>query len=215
MTTMDIAAKPRLRGWLHGAATPLAAAAGAWLWWQTYQRTEFHWSVLVFGVASVMLFGISATYHVGRWDERARYIWSRADVAMIVIFVAAAYTPIGTLGLDGAWRTWSLVIAWVIATVGAAIAASPVTGPRWLISGSYIAMGWLGIVPVAKLAFSIPWQSVALIVAGGLLFTIGGVVYARRRPDPWPHMFGFHEVFHLLVVAGVAAIFGAIWYLVG
>lgn len=202
-------ARPRLRGWSHAVVTPLAVGA-AWLLWETAASPK-RWSALVFGVGLIGLFSISSLYHVPRWSSRTRYLLSRFDVAMIQLFIAAAFTPIALHALQGAWRTWSLTIAWVIAGVGAIIAASPVRGPRWLVALAYLGFGWLGVVPVAKAVAAMPWQGAALLAAGGLFYTVGAIVYARRWPDPWPEWFGFHEIFHLLVIAGGAAHFVAVW----
>ena len=130
---------------------------------------------------------------------------------MIQLFIAGTFTPIAFHSLSGGWRTWSLVVAWAVALVGAGIAASPLKAPRWVGTAGYVAVGWLTIVPFTQIISAMPWEGTGLIMLGGLLYTIGGVVYAKRWPDPLPRWFGFHEVFHLLVIAASICHYLAIW----
>jgi hemolysin III len=205
------AARPRLRGWIHAAMAP-TALLGAWLLWQSV-TSEFpaRLAVGVFGTCLVGLYTVSSLYHVPRWPVRVRHFLGRCDVAMIQLFIAGTFTPVAFFTLSGAWRTWSLVVAWVIAIGGAAISASPLKAPRWLSTAGYIAFGWLGVVPMTRIIQALPWEGVGLIILGGFLYTLGGVVYAKRWPDPFPRWFGFHEVFHLLVVAASICHYLAIW----
>ncbi|MDQ3974635.1 MAG: hemolysin III family protein, partial [Actinomycetota bacterium] len=168
-------------------------------------------SVVVFGACLVGLYATSSLYHVGSWSVRARELLSRCDGAMIPLFIAGTFTPVAFHALHGDWRTWSLVAAWTVAAVGAAVAGSPLRAPRWLGTAGYIAVGWLAVVPLAKITAALSPEGSGLIVLGGLLYTLGGVVFARRRPDPAPSWFGYHEVFHLLVVAATSAHYLAIW----
>ena len=202
--------RPVLRGWLHAFATPLAVLGAVTLWRST-QGTAAQTSALVFGVALVGLYAVSSAYHLGRWSARARYILSRCDVAMIQLFIAATFTPIAFHALEGGWRQWSLVLAWVIALVGSGIAVSPLQAPRWLGTAGYLAVGWLTVVPFTRMISALPWEGIGLIIFGGMLYTLGGIVYVRRWPDPLPAWFGYHEVFHLLVIAASTAHYLAIW----
>ena len=202
--------KPRLRGWLHAAYLPVALV-GAMLLLASAEGVSARAAVGVFGLTMIGLYGISSAYHVGRWSDRARAIWSRCDGAMIQVFIAGSFTPIAYHSLSGGWRTWSLAVAWTVAITGAVIALSPLKAPRWLSTAGYIAVGWLGVVPFTQIIAALPWEGSALVALGGVLYTIGGVVYARRWPDPFPTWFGFHEVFHVFVVAGSTAHYVAIW----
>jgi hemolysin III len=207
VSSLAAAARPRLRGWLHIAAAPVAAVAAVGL----IRAASTPGPVLVFGACLVGLYAVSGLYHAPRWPARARYWLSRCDVAMIQLFIAGSFTPVAFHALSGAWRTWSLVIAWTVAVVGAGVAASPLRAPRWLSTLGYVGMGWLGVVPAVKIIGTIGWEGTGLIALGGLLYTLGAVVYATRWPDPAPRWFGFHEVFHLLVIAGSTAHYLAIW----
>jgi hemolysin III len=204
-------ARPLLRGWLHAFMTPIAALGAYVLWQSMTGDPSTRWSVGVFGVTFIGLFAISSLYHVPRWSARARYILSRCDVAMIQLFIAGTFTPIAFHLLDGGWRRWSLVVAWAIALIGAGVAASPLKAPRWAGTAGYLAVGWLAVVPLTQIITALPWEGMGLIALGGLLYTVGGVVYAKRWPDPLPRWFGFHEVFHLLVIAASICHYLAIW----
>jgi len=167
--------------------------------------------VAVFGLGLIGLFTTSGLYHLPRWPARITRQLARADVAMIQLFIAASFTPVAVHALSGAWRTWSLIVAWTIAIIGAVVAASPLKGPRWLSVAAYSSFGALAAVPLLNIVDVLPLHGILLIMAGGAIYLAGGVVYALRAPDPWPTWFGFHEVFHVLVVAGGALHVIAIW----
>jgi len=202
--------KPRLRGVVHSLAAP-AAVVVAVLLWRAASPGLPRLSVAVFGAALIGLFTTSGLYHLPRWPARVARQLARADVAMIQLFIAASFTPVAVHTLTGAWRTWSLVIAWTIAIVGSIIAASPLKGPRWLTVSAYASFGALASIPLFEVIDVLPLHGLLLILTGGAIYLIGGIVYARRAPNPWPDWFGFHEVFHVLVVFGVAAHVTAIW----
>ena len=201
---------PRMRGWVHGAAAPVAAAVAVLLWGAASPGLS-RGSTAVFGVALVGLYSISGLYHLGRWSRRGRRWLGRLDGAMIQLFIAATFTPVAVHALGGVWRIWSLVIAWAIALIGAGVAMSPTTPPARLSVAAYVAFGSLAAIPLARIGGALDPAGTALIGLGGAIYILGGLVYARRRPEPWPAWFGFHEVFHVLVVLGSAAHVIAIW----
>jgi hemolysin III len=125
------------------------------------------------------------------------------------VFIAASYTPVALLVLDGPIGSILLAAAWAGALAGVALRVAWISAPRVLFAGTYVALGWIAIVALPELVSGLPLTPLVLIAAGGLLYTAGAVVYATRRPDPWPHTFGFHEVFHALVVAAAAVHFVA------
>jgi hemolysin III len=202
--------RPRLRGWIHGAAIPVAATVAVLLW-RAASPGMSRFSVAVFGAGLVGLYGASSLYHVPSWPDRVRRWLARVDVAMIQLFIAATFTPVAVHALRGAWRPWSLAVAWTIALVGAAVAVSPLKGPRWLTVAAYASFGSLGAIPLVRFAERLSPAGFALLVVGGLVYIAGGIVYARKGPNPWPAWFGFHEVFHILVVAASALHAIAIW----
>ena len=206
----DVPTKPRLRGVIHSVSAP-AAVIVAMLLWRAATPGLSRLSVAVFGLGLIGLFTISGLYHWPRWSARVARHFARVDVAMIQLFIAASFTPIAVHTLDGAWRTWTLVIAWTIAGVGAVVAASPLKGPRWLGVAAYASFGALGAIPLANMVDVLPRHGVLLIATGGAVYLAGGVVYALRAPDPWPSWFGFHEIFHSLVLIGATLHAIAIW----
>lgn len=202
--------RPRFRGWVHAASAPVAVLVTMLLWRDAVPGPP-RLSAAVFGVALVCLYATSGAYHVPRWSAPVRRWLARLDVAVIQLFIAASFTPIAVHALSGTWRTWSLGIAWTIGVVGAVVAASPLRGPRWLSVGAYTSFGSLAAIPLLHLVDVIPFRGLVLIVCAGLLYAVGGIVYARRHPDPWPEFFGFHEVFHVLVVVAGGVHTYAVW----
>lgn len=202
--------KPWLRGWFHAMAIPVALV-GAWMLLTSTSEWQSRVAVAAFGVTMVGLYTISSIYHLGPWDARIRQLLGRFDAAMIQLFIVGTFTPVAFHTLDGSWRTWSLVIAWIVGIVGAAIAISPLEAPRWVGAAGYVGVGWLTVVPFTRIMQALPWEGVGLIALGGILYTIGAVVYARQKPDPFPKWFGYHEIFHLFVIAASTAHYLAIW----
>ncbi|MEX2501984.1 MAG: hemolysin III family protein, partial [Trueperaceae bacterium] len=204
------ATRPRLRGWIHGAAAPVAVVVAVLLARQADVGAP-RLSVVVFGVGLVGLYAISAIYHVPKWPAPVRRLLGRVDVAMIQLFIAASFTPVAVHALHGAWRTWSLVVAWALAIIGAAVAASPLKGPRWLGVAGYASFGALAAAPLLRAVQTLPLFGTVLLVIGALAYLGGGIIYARQRPNPWPQWFAFHEVFHVMVVLASAVHVAAIW----
>ena len=195
------AVKPRLRGWLHAGAAPLALAAGIVL--VALAPTDLgRIGGAVFLVASVLLFGTSGLYHRRTWGPRGEAVLRRLDHANIYVFIAATYTPLALLLLDGASRVALLVLVWSAALAGLAFRLVWLSAPRWLYTALYIAMGWAALGWLGAFLGSGGPAVLTLILAGGLCYTLGAVVYGRRRPDPSPAWFGFHEIFHAGTLAG-------------
>jgi hemolysin III len=194
------AAKPRLRGWLHAATSPLALAAGVVLivLAPTGPATA---AAVAYAATSALLFVTSAIYHRGTWSPRAQDRLKRLDHANIFLLIAGSYTPFAVLALDGATRVAVLAAVWTAAVVGAAFRVLWVDAPRWLYVPFYIGLGWGAAFVFPQLVHGAGVPAFTLVAIGGALYTAGGVVYGLRRPDPSPRWFGFHEVFHALTVA--------------
>ncbi len=190
---------------------PVAVLGGVVLWRSAAPSAAYRTSVAVFAASLVGLYAVSSLYHVPRWPDRVRRVLNRCDVCMIQIFIAGTFTPIAVHALEGAWRTASLVVAWSVVGAGIALALSPLRAPRWLSTLGFVAMGWLGVLPMGELVGALAWPGLALIVLGGVLYMVGATVYARRHPDPWPRVFGYHEIFHVFVVAAATVHYVAIW----
>jgi hemolysin III len=166
-------------------------------------------AALVYGSGMCALFGGSALFHRLRCGPRLRSLLCRIDHSAIFIFIAASYTPVALLVLDGPAGWTLLATAWAGALGGVTLSIAWISAPRVLFAGTYVALGWVALLAMPQLVSRLPLAPLLLIAAGGVLYTIGAVVYATRRPDPWPRVFGFHEVFHALVIAAAAAHFVA------
>ncbi len=198
--------KPHLRGWLHLATAPLTLAAGVVLVALSPTATTRLGSA-VYAVCSVLLFTVSALYHRGRWSPRVSDLLQRFDHANIFLLIAGSYTPFSLLLLRGTDRIVMLSVIWAGALLGVAFRVLWIGAPRWLYTPIYIALGWAAVffVPqyaegAARYGVGLGTAVLALVAAGGALYTLGGVVYGFKRPDPWPRWFGFHEVFHTLTI---------------
>jgi hemolysin III len=155
----------------------------------------------VYGAGLCALFAVSGLYHRWRWDMRWRPLLRRVDHSTIYVFIAASCTPIAWLVLEGPQRTVVLVAVWAGAVAGIALSVAWITAPRVLVAMSYLVVGWAGALGLPQIIEKLPAAPLVLLAVGGVFYTVGAVVYAFKRPDPWPRVFGFHEVFHALVVA--------------
>jgi len=194
--------RPALRGLFHFYAFFVAIALGVVL--ISLAPTGLaRAAAAVFAVAVVAMFGASALHHRVTWQERG-YRWSRRiDHAGIYLTIAGTYTPFALLVLDGAWRTVILAVVWGGASAAILFKFVWVDAPKWLGAAIGIALGWIAVVVFPQLIDGVGWSGTSLLLAGGLLYTVGGLVYALRRPNPFPRVFGYHEIFHVLVIAAV------------
>ncbi len=203
--------KPRLRGWLHLGSVPMVLAAGIVLIALSPTTTTRIGST-VFTVSALVLFGVSAIYHRGTWSPRTWAFLRRFDHSNIFLLIAGSYTPFSLIMLEGADRVWMLSIVWGGAVAGVAFRIFWTDAPRWLYTPIYIALGWAAVpfiddfaAGVDKVGLGIGIATLVLVAVGGVLYTLGGVVYGLKRPNPWPRTFGFHEVFHSFTVLAFTA----------
>ncbi|MDQ3107171.1 MAG: hemolysin III family protein, partial [Actinomycetota bacterium] len=193
MSVVDAVAKPLLRGWLHAICFFLALPTAVWVVVGA-PTTKARAGAVVYGFGLVALFGVSGAYHRGRWRPAWRMRMKRLDHATIFVMIAGSYTPICLLVLRG-WSSIALLASvWVTATVGAVL--SFLRGKRVELASNvlYIALGWSVLLAGPQLLRNLPTSDLALLVAGGALFTIGAVTLAVRWPDPHPRVLGYHEV---------------------
>lgn len=204
------AVKPRLRGVSHEWAffVSLFLGAGLIIAADTPRAT---FAVAIYAVSLSALFGTSALYHRVNWRRpNARRWMRRLDHTMIFLLIAGTYTPFALLVLDGAFATAILVAVWAGALAGTIVEMIWIEAPKWVTAIIYLSLGWVAIVVFPELWQELGVGGALLVAAGGLLYTLGAVVYATQRPDPNPAVFGYHEVFHLFVIVAAAAQFAAI-----
>jgi hemolysin III len=200
--------RPALRGVLHLIAALLAIGGSVWLLLIAGSPSGYV-GAAVFGTSLMLLYGTSATYHTITWRPSWRRIVKRLDHAVIFVLIAGTYTPF-CLDVSLAWGISLLSVVWSLAGAGALLKLIWPDAPRWLSVALYVGLGWVGAVGASEVVAQYAGSPLALLLAGGLLYTIGGVIYAARRPDPWPRYFGYHEVFHAFVVAGSAVHFATV-----
>ncbi len=205
------ASKPLLRGWLHVAAALAAVVFTIVVCWRSRADTPRLVSLLIFGLSMIELYGVSATYHVGRWTGATRRRLRALDHANIFVQIAGTYTPLCFNVLTGPARVAILCAIWALAAAGVGSATLTPQAPRWLRAALYVAMGWVALLALPAFLAALPWQATAGLAAGGILYTLGALVYALRWPDPFPRVFGFHEIFHALVVAGGITFAAVVW----
>jgi hemolysin III len=201
--------KPRLRGWLHLGMFPVAVLGGLVLVLIS-DPGAVRTASTVFTVTAALLFGVSAVYHRGTWGPRATGLLKRLDHSNIYLIIAGTYTPFAVTLLPGTQARILLSIIWAGAIAGVVFRVVWVSAPRWLYTALYIALGWTAVFYVVPF-----WREGgpligSLIGLGGILYTLGGVVYGTKRPNPSPRWFGFHEVFHAFTLGGFASHFAAV-----
>ncbi|MDO3648129.1 PAQR family membrane homeostasis protein TrhA [Nocardia mangyaensis] len=207
--------KPRLRGWIHTWAVGVAAVGVAVLVVFGFRESATAgWSTLLYGVSVCALFGISAVYHRVTWRSvRARVRMKRADHSMIFLFIAGSYTPFALLGLPGSTGRTLLIVVWAGALAGVALKLLWPTAPKWVGVPLYLLLGW-AIVPVAgELLHNVGVLPMVLLAVGGVIYSVGAVLYATKWPNPWAD-FGHHEFFHAATVVAALCHYVAIWLVV-
>ena len=213
MKDLAQAVKPRLRGVSHqyaffvslacGVALILAAGGG---------RARL--AVTIYAVAVSGLLGTSALYHRVTWRPQARRWMRRLDHSMIFVLIAGTYTPVALLALSGTLGRTVLIVVWAGVGVGVLFKLVWIDAPKWLLAAIYLALGWVSLAVFGELPGAIGWLAVAGLAVGGLLYTVGAIIYASGRPNPVPGVFGYHEVFHALVIVAAALQYAVIAFAV-
>ena len=202
--------KPRLRGVSHQWAFFVSLALGTSLVLSA-PGGRATLAAAVYAVSVAGLFGASALYHRVDWKSLAARRWMRRlDHSMIFFLIAGTYTPFALLTLEGPIATVILVAVWVGALAGIVLKLLWIDAPKWLVALTYVAFGWAAVAAFPEMLASIGITATTLVALGGLLYTVGAVVYALKRPDPAPTVFGYHEVFHALVIAAAALQFAVV-----
>ena len=201
--------KPRLRGVFHQYGFFVALGAGTLLVLGA-PTARAALAAAVYAASVCALLGVSALYHRITWTPPVRRRLRHLDHAMIFVLIAGTYTPVGLLVLQGPLAAVVLVVVWGGAVAGIALNLGWRQAPSWVGVAVYVAVGWVALVALPQLLQHLGVVGTLLLVGGGLAYSAGALVYARRRPNPVPVVFGYHEIFHLLVVAGIALHFAAI-----
>jgi hemolysin III len=206
-------ARPLLRGVLHEIGFWCSLGAGALLV-ASADGSKARFAAAVFAASVAACFGASALYHRVTWRPRARLWMRRVDHAGVYLLIAGTYTPVSLLALHGNWRPAILAVVWTGTVAAIALKFLWVSAPKSLAAAIGLALGWVAVVALPELVHTVPAAGVALLVAGGLAYTAGAIVYARGRPDPVPSVFGYHELFHALTIVGVACQYVSIAFFV-
>jgi hemolysin III len=201
---LDPSAKPRLRGVSHQWAFFVSIFTGAVLVLLA-PNGEAMAAAGIYAASVMALFGTSALYHRINWRSLSARRWMRRlDHSMIFVLIAGTYTPFAVLALDGTMATVILIVVWSGALAGVVLQLCWVDAPRLLSAIVYIAMGWVALAAYPEMVDKVGITGTALVTAGGILYSAGAIIYATKRPNPVPKVFGYHEVFHALVIAAAA-----------
>lgn len=194
----DAEIRPTWRGWIHAGTFPVAIVAGIVLI-ALAQGAPAKWAAAVFMVTSLLLFGNSALYHRFDWGPRLKIVLKRIDHANILLLIAGTYTPLSVLALPPEKGALLLGLVWGGALLGILFRVFWIDAPRWLYVAIYLLLGWAAMMYIVDL-MQAHVAMMVLVCVGGLLYTVGAIIYAMKRPNPWPGRFGFHEIFHVCTV---------------
>lgn len=208
------ALKPRLRGVLHQRAFYVSLLAGAILIAIGAHSVRSVVAAAIFAASVSALLGVSALYHRGDWTVPVRMRLRRLDHSMIFVLIAGTYTPFALLALDGNLATVLLVGVWVCALAGSIMELALAEASKWIMAIVCVGLGWVSVIALPDIAQAIGLTGTLLLAAGGVAYTAGAVIYAVQRPNPVPNVFGYHEVFHLLVVVAIALQYSVIAFFV-
>ena len=190
--------KPRWRGWIHAGIFPIAVAAGIVLISLAHGPIA-KWASAIYMATSLLLFGVSALYHRIDWSPHVKQVFRRLDHANIYLLIAGTYTPIALLALPLSKGILLLTLVWAGAIIGIAFRVFWISAPRWLYVMLYVVLGWAAMMYIVDITRANVAVTV-LVLVGGALYTLGAVVYGFKRPNPFPGVFGFHEIFHTFTV---------------
>lgn len=193
-----------ISGLTHLLGAILSVGALVWLLWVAIRQGNI-WQIVsftVFGISLVLLYTSSAIYHIVQASARVIQNLRRLDHTMIFVLIAGTYTPFCLGPLRGPWGFWLLGVIWGVGILGILFSIFWIDAPRWLTTGLYLVMGWAIVVAAAPLVRSLPSGALIWLALGGLMYSLGAVIYATKRPNPLPGVFGFHEIWHIFVLAG-------------
>ena len=208
-----IAVKPRMRGLSHFYAFFLSLAAGTVLV-ATAPRGLATWTALVYALSISAMLGASALLHRGTWTPGQARILTKLDHTCIYLLIAGTYTPISLIAMSGVIRVLVFSVVWLGAVVGIALEWMWYRPPRGWVTTNYIVVGWVAVIALPQLWTSLGVAGFLLVLLGGVSYTVGAVIHAAQHPDPWPEVFGYHELFHVFVLVALLLHFAAIAFVV-
>ena len=197
--TQQPVAPPKLRGWFHLGATPVVIIASLVLFILSKESLKF--AVAIYSVTAILLFSVSAIYHRVPWSPSKKKIWRRFDHANINLLIAGSYTPFAVTLLEGRDRTILLSVVWIGAAAGVAMRIFWLGAPRWLYVANYLLLGWVAVAYMPQLYRAGGLWVLLPVIIGGLFYSVGAIFYALKRPGREAKYFGFHELFHIFVLA--------------
>ena len=209
MAAITLPSKPRLRGWSHLVAAVTFPLLGLVLV-AIADGPEAKVATGIYTVGLTVMYGVSAAYHRGRWSPPVRRRMRRLDHSTILVGIAATYTPIMAVGVGGTVARVMLAVVWAGAVGGMALRLLWFDAPLWSVALTYVGLGWVALLALPWMLQALGGGTIALVLLGGVVYTAGAVVFARRRPDPVPTVFGYHEVFHALVLVAGACFYVAV-----
>ncbi len=202
LTPVGLVRKPLLRGWSHVIAFATILVVGGVLIGQAVGTERGAVTMIVYVTGTAAMFGVSSAYHRLRWQPETRALMSKLDHCTIFLAIAGAYTPMAAVALHGWHRPCVLITVWAGAAIGITLQWIPYAPPRWAFTAVYLLVGWAVAPFFGELYRGLGLAGFLFVLGGGVAYTTGAVIYAVKRPDPWPRVFGFHEVFHVFTVIG-------------
>ena len=197
--TTQVPAPPKLRGWFHLGATPVVIIASLVL--LILSNSSLKLAVALYSITAIMLFSVSAIYHRVPWSPVKKKMWRRWDHANINLLIAGSYTPFAVALLEGRDRLTLLLVVWIGAVIGVALRVFWVGAPRWLYVANYLLLGWVAVIYTPQLYREGGLWVLLPIILGGLFYSVGTIFYALKKPGRFAKYFGFHELFHIFVLA--------------
>jgi hemolysin III len=199
---MNIPDSEKISAYSHAATVPIMVIGTVILLVISSGNTAAQIVSLVYGLSAILLFSASFLYHSNKQKENDKSVWRKLDHSAIFFLIAGTYTPICFIYLDGTMKWGILIAQWSLVFFGTVFKLLFINTPRFIGTLIYLLMGWIVLVPIATLFKTMEPASFILLIAGGISYTIGAVIYALKRPDPFPGFFGFHEIFHIFVTGG-------------
>ncbi|TGE31140.1 hemolysin III family protein [Desulfosporosinus sp. Sb-LF] len=199
---MSLKMKEPVNTWTHFIAFVAAIVGLVFLIFLSRNNLSKLITMTIYGISMIALYGASSIYHWVRTTPQKELLLKKVDHIAIYFLIAGSYTPVFYYGLEGAWRWAMLTAVWTLAIIGMALKIWFIHAPRYVSSAFYVSLGWIALVPFLQLIRNLPFGAIILMAVGGVVYTMGAIIYATKIFDFFPKRFGFHEIFHLFIAAG-------------